>query len=190
MVVIPVTGWRQRAGTPGFFLAKAEYVLYVARHDTVAVGGHALRDTSRDFAPLPARDFLRREAGYLLHRPGDYLHDVGFEFVHFFTPYPDRITTPNRFTAPGARWLVAISFLPVVPLALLGLLGGAAPRHERVLLAIVPLAAAASYALLFSQVRYRVPVEPQLLALASLGVDRLLRARAARSTAPAAPPGP
>jgi hypothetical protein len=179
-VLVAVAVASRQGGAPGhqtFFLNKAEYVLYAARHDTVAVGGHALRDTSRAFAPLPARAFLARELGLLARRPLDYLHDVGFEFGHFFWPYPDRITTANRFTSEAARWLVALCFAPVVPLALVGLVAGSAPRHERVLVALLPVAAAASYALLFSQVRYRVPWEPHLLALAAMGWFRLRAGR-------------
>ncbi len=190
-LIVPVASYQRRAHhTPAFFLTKAEFVLYVARHDSTTVGGHAIRDTSREFGPLPAGAFLRREAGLLAGRPADYLHDYFYEFLHFFDPYPDRIQTVNRFTGPAARALVALYFLPVIPLAIVGLLFGAGRARERSLLAVVPLATAATYALFFTQTRYRVPTEPLLLALAALGVERIvdaLRARHAGATAAAAP---
>lgn len=195
-IVIPVARFQRAAyGTPSFFLSKAELVLYAARHDTVSVGGHALRDTSSQFVPLPAGALVRRELGLLVTRPGDYLHDYVLEFLHFFQPYPDRIVTANRFTGAGGRWLVTIYFVPAILLALAGALAGAASRRDRLLLAAVPLATAATYALLFSQVRYRVPIEPQLLVLAALGAERLIaRARPASdapvSAAVAASPPP
>jgi hypothetical protein len=189
-LIVPVASWQHRAhATPAFFLPKAEYVLYVARHDSSTVGGHALRDTSREFARLPARAFLGREVGLLARHPGDYLHDYAYEFVHFFDPYPDRIQTSNRYTGPAARWLVAIYFAPVLPLAFVGLLSGPGRARERSLLAIVPLATAATYALFFTQTRYRIPIEPLLLVLAAMGVERIARALAranARRLDPAA----
>lgn len=189
-LIVPVARYQRRAhATPAFFLPKAEFVLYIARHDSSTVGGHAIRDTSREFVPLSARAFLSREAGLLAQRPGAYLHDYIYEFVHFFDPYPDRIQTVNRFTGTGARRLVAIYFLPVLLLAIVGLCFGAGRARERALLAIVPLATAATYALFFTQTRYRIPTEPLLLVLAALGLERIVRAAAdakARRRGPAA----
>ena len=178
-LVVPIARYQHRAhDTPMFFLRKAEYVLYVARHDSSAVGGHALRDTSRTFVPISAREFADREGRLIAQHPGAYLHDYAYEFVHFFNPYPDRIQTVNRFTGLGARWLVAAYFLLVLPLAIGGLCFGAGRARERALLAIVPLATAATYALFFTQVRYRIPTEPMLLVLAAMGAERIARGRA------------
>jgi hypothetical protein len=60
----------------------------------------------------------------------------------------------------------------VLVLAVVGLLAGPASRRDRALLALVPLATAATYALFFTQTRYRVPVEPQITLLAGLGAMR------------------
>lgn len=187
-LVIPVARFQERAhGTPPVFLTKAEFVIYLARHDSSAVGGHVMRDTSTTFTPMTARAFVAREAGLLVHHPGAYLRDYLFEFVHFFDPYPDRILTTNRFTGAGARWLVAAYFILVLPLALIGLVWGSGRARERVLLALIPLATAAVYALFFTQTRYRVPTEPMLLVLAAIGMERTARRAAAR---PAGPPSP
>ena len=191
-LVIPVARYQQRAhDTPVFFLPKAEYVLYVARHDSSAVGGHAIQDTSRTFAPLSAREFLGREARLLAQHPGAYLHDYAFEFVHFFNPYPDRIQTANRFTGRGARWLVAIYFLLVLSLAIGGLVFGTGRARDRALLALVPLATAATYALFFTQARYRIPTEPLLLVLAAMGAERIAQGMTRlKSPAPRQHPAP
>ncbi|HEY6866394.1 MAG TPA: glycosyltransferase family 39 protein, partial [Candidatus Eisenbacteria bacterium] len=189
-IVVPIARFQQRAhGTPAVFFAKAEFVLYAARHDSSAIGGHTVRDTSASFAPVSARAFIAREAGLLIRQPAAYLHDYLFEFVHFFNPYPDRIRTANRFTAAGARWLVAAFFILMLPCAFVGLVFGSGHGRERALLALVPLATAAVYALFFTQTRYRVPTEPMFLALAALGVERAVRRRLPDRAA-AASPGP
>ncbi len=176
---------RRAYHSPAVPLAKAQYVLYVARHDPDVVGGHAVRDTTeKEFHPLPLGRFLRRELGLMREQPAAYLHDYAFEFVHFFKPMPDRIQTINQYTRTEARWLVAVYFVGVLLLAPIGLLLGAAPLRARLLLALVPLATAAAYAFFFSQMRYRIPTEPQLLLLGALGLQRLLpRWRADRAAA-------
>jgi CHASE2 domain-containing sensor protein len=82
----------------------------------------------------------------------------------------DRVTSKNRFNTlsvliVGAAWFVALLSMSVV-----GILAGAGPRRGRVLLATVVLSTAVFYAFFFTQVRYRIPVEPQLVALAALGL--------------------
>jgi MFS family permease len=180
LVAIPARWVRSPKPPPGAslevsspFLAKAEFVLWAARHDTVAVGEHRVADPDTVFQALPLRDFLSREARYMREQPAAYAHDYAFELVHFFQPMPDRLKTVNAFTSTRARWVVAVYFLPVLVFAVVGLLAGAVSRRYRALLALVPLATAAIYALFFTQTRYRVPVEPQLTLLAGLGVMRV-----------------
>jgi len=172
----------RRASGPGvpIFLAKAQYVLQVARHDENLIGGHFVHDTTSwaRWHPLPLGALLTREAGLLERHPAEYLHDVGFEFVHFFQPMPDRIQTANVYTGPAARWLVALYTVPMLLLGLAGLLFGGLALRDRVLLALVPFATAALYAFFFSQMRYRIPTEPEILALAAAGVVALWRRRA------------
>ncbi|HET7224528.1 MAG TPA: glycosyltransferase family 39 protein [Candidatus Eisenbacteria bacterium] len=151
------------------FVAKAEYVLWVARHDPATVGGHRVQDGATEFHPMPARALVRRELHLMRTQPGAYAHDLGFEFVHFFAPTPDRLQTQNAYTGRLARWAVAAFFAPVLLLALLGAFAGPAPGSARMLLALVPLATAATYAFFFTQMRYRVPSEPEILVLAAIG---------------------
>lgn len=176
LAALPWTEYHRRAyHSPAVPLAKAQYVLYVARHDPAVVGGHAVSDTTgKEFHALPLGRFLRRELGLMREQPAAYLHDYAFEFVHFFQPMPDRIQTSNQYTRTEVRWLVALYFVVVLVLAPIGLLLAAAPLRARLLLALVPLATAAAYALFFSQMRYRIPTEPQLLLLGALGLQRLL----------------
>lgn len=176
------------AGGAGF-VAKAEYVVWVARHAPAIVGGHTVHDPADSvFQVRPATAFVRHELALVRTQPGAYLHDVAFEFAHFFAPVPDRLQTSNVYTSGPARTAVLVYMLPLLVLAALGALIGAARGRDRWLLALLPLATAATYAFFFTQMRYRVPVEPQLLLLAALAVVQLARMRAQRR-APHAVPG-
>ena len=103
--------------------------------------------------------------------PGAYLHDWGYEFVHFFAPMPDRIQTVNSYTGRGPRLLVALWFTPILLLASFGLQLRWVAASDRRLLVLVPLATALLYAFFFSQMRYRIPTEPQLVVLAACAVE-------------------
>lgn len=157
------------------FVAKAEYVLWVSRHDAQAVGGHRVDDGEATFAPIPVSALLRRELRLGGSQPAAYLHDVGFEFVHFFAPEPDRLQTHNVFTGRAARMVVAGFFWPVLLLALAGVFASRVRVRDRALLAIAPLATAATYAWFFTQMRYRVPTEPAILTLTAIGIMAMVR---------------
>ncbi len=160
-------------GHSALFMEKAQVVLYYARTDPQLAGARAVRDTSVLFHPLTTVQFVGREWRLLREQPAAYVSDYVWEFVHFFQPMPDRITTQNVYTSHGAKLVTALYFLPVLMLAIVGLLLGAARARERRLLALIPISTAALYALFFTQTRYRIPTEPQLLVLAALGLARL-----------------
>ena len=116
------------------------------------------------------REFIAHELRLLRAQPVAYVHDVGFEFAHFFSPMPDRIQTNNQYNKPWILWIGAVYFAPVLLFSLIGLARSKAPWSGRIVMAAVVLATATFYAFFFSQTRYRIPVEPQLLVLAALGV--------------------
>ena len=134
----------------------------------------AVRDTSATFRPLTTGAFVRRELGFFRAHPADYASDYVREFVHFFQPMPDRVATPSPYNRPGVKAVGAVYFLPTLLLALLGLWNRRATWRDRLLLLLLPFSTAAVYALFFTQTRYRIPVEPQLIVLAALGVARLV----------------
>ncbi len=173
-----LSAMRRDDGRPTPFMAKAQFVLHFARTDSSTAAHRRIRfDPDEPFEALGRGAFLQRELGFLRDRPGDYLHDYALELVHFFDPMPDRIQSRTAYTRPAVLWLGLISFLPVLVLAPLGLVVGRASWRDRLLLALVPAATAAFYALFFTQTRYRIPVEPYLLVLAALAVDRFAPAR-------------
>jgi hypothetical protein len=171
VIVMPYAASVRAGGTERVFMGKAQGVLHSARTDTILARQRWVRmPADTPFTPLSLRRFVEREWGLLRERPVAYLHDYVFEFLHFFQPLPDRITSQNRFNTPWVLWVGAAWFLVLLPMTLLGLLRGAAPLRGRLLLAAVVFAVAAFYAGFFTQTRYRIPVIPQMIVLASLAL--------------------
>ena len=158
-------------GRDRVFMAKAQVVLHSARSDAVLSRDRWIRmPPGHPFVPLKPRAFVAREFDLFRARPVAFLHDYLLELLHFFRPLVDRVTSRNRFTTlpvliVGAAWFVALLSLSVA-----GLLVGAGPKRGRLLLATVVLSTATFYSFFFTQARYRIPVEPQLVVLAALGM--------------------
>jgi hypothetical protein len=158
-------------GRDRVFMAKAQAVLYFARSDADLSRDRWIRvPPDEPFVPLKPKAFIAREFDLFRARPAAFLHDYVLELLHFFKPLVDRVQSKNRFNALpililGAAWFVALLSLSVV-----GLLAGTGPRRGRLLLATVVMSTAVFYSFFFTQARYRIPVEPQLVALAALGM--------------------
>jgi hypothetical protein len=169
-------------GRAGFHLQKADYVMNIARADTALYGARSvpsnvvITDSAQvqlGSAGGSATGILRRELGFFLASPLAYMTDYAREFLHFFQPLPDRVTSRNRFNQPAVKWLGAIHFGPLLVFAIVGLFVGRMSRGDRALLVVVPLSTALLYAFFFTQTRYRIPVEPHLTLLAAAGLDRI-----------------
>jgi hypothetical protein len=175
LVVTPIVRYYEHAyGRAPIFMEKAQTTLWFVRSDPHVAGLRAVHDSTSHFVALTSRQFVAREWGLLRDQTVPYLMDYISEFVHFFKPMPDRIFTQNVYTSGLSKLLAGAYFIPVLLLALIGLIAGAARARDRLLLVLVPLATAAIYSLFFTQMRYRIPVEPHLLILAALGGTRLL----------------
>jgi hypothetical protein len=156
------------------FMEKAQFVLYWSRSDH-EMDADRLVHTPVDstWKALPTKAFLAQEWRFMRTQPADYLHDVVWEFLHFFKPMPDRVQTHNRYNQSYILLLGAIYFLPVLLFSVIGLMAGNARGRERLLLALVVLGTAGFYSLFFTQTRYRIPVEPLMIVLAAVGLQRL-----------------
>lgn len=172
-VVLPYLMSLQRVGSDRVFMRKAQSVLHSARTDPVLAQQRWVHfPPGTPFVPMSPQGFARQEGRLILRQPIAYLHDLTWEFLHFFRPVPDRIQSENRFTQPVVLYLGGLYFLALLTLAILGLGFGEGPRRGRALLAAMVLATAGFYAFFFTQARYRIPVEPQLIVLAALGTQR------------------
>jgi hypothetical protein len=180
VALLGVAAWvrlsESRVGGSGVNLTKAQYVMHMARNDSTYNQGRRIRDTG-PFRSTSMGGVVRRELQLLRARPVDYLHDWSREFAHFFSPWPDRITSVNSYTRPGVRMLSVVYLLPILLLAAIGLVRGPAPANARSLLLVPIFSTAFIYAFFITQARYRVPVEPYLIVLAAIGLTSLLPAR-------------
>ena len=121
-------------------------------------------------------------------KTGPPLADL-FAQIHFFQPIPDRVTTKNRFNTKVILWVGGVWFSLVLSLSILGFVRGDASWRGRLLLAGVVFATAAFYALFFTQTRYRIPVEPEMVVLGAFGVAYLFPHLTRLLGDAAAPPG-
>jgi hypothetical protein len=183
LIVGPWLVYRHVTATrPEITAAKAQWVLFTVRTDPAFDQARWVElPPGTTFHPRSTGAFVRSELALLAREPVAYVHDVAWEFVHFFAPMPDRIQTHNEYNQPWVLMVGAVYFTPVLALAIVGLVRGPGRRRHRALLAMVVLATATFYAFFFTQTRYRIPVEPQLILLAALGLAGLWPARAGSS---------
>ena len=171
ILAAPYVMLERSQGRDRVFMAKAQAVLHSARSDAVLSRDRWIKvPPDEPFEPLKPGAFVAHEFRLFLAQPVAFLHDYLLELLHFFKPLVDRVTSKNRYnTLPvlvvGAAWFVAL-----LSLSMVGLLAGAGPLRGRLLLATVVLSTAAFYSFFFTQARYRIPVEPQLITLAALGM--------------------
>lgn len=172
-LTLPYVQRVQRFGGDGVFMRKAQSVLYAARTDPVLAHERWLQfPVGTPFEAFTPQGFVRHEGQLFARAPLAYLHDWVWEFLHFFRPVPDRVQSENRFTQPVILYLGGLYFLALLTLSILGLGFGSGPRDGRLLLAMVVVSSATFYSFFFTQTRYRIPIEPQMLVLAALGVQR------------------
>lgn len=165
---------REAYGHRAIPMQKAQYVLYWARSDHDMDADRRVHvPVDSTWKPLPTQAFLAQEWHFIRTQPADYAHDVVWEFLHFFKPMPDRVQSRNHYNQSYILLLGAIYFLPVLCFSFVGFMAGSGRWRERILLAGVVLATAAFYSLFFTQTRYRVPVEPYMIVLAAVGLQRL-----------------
>jgi hypothetical protein len=173
VVALPYLAMLQGAGGDGVFMRKAQTVLHSARTDPELARDRWLRlPPDAPFKAYSPLGFVRREAGLFAHTPVAYAHDWLWEFLHFFRPVADRVQSQNRYTQKFILLVGGMHFVCLLTLALLGAGIGTGRRSARVLLGAIVLATAVFYSFFFTQTRYRIPVEPHLIVLAALGVQR------------------
>jgi hypothetical protein len=127
----------------------------------------------------------------IIEDPEKFLLQYASEFGHFWQIYPERVVMSDqslrdkfherdsrvvRKTVFGANSLtVWASVLSIGPVFLLALAGSLSLIHARQwapfsLLAFVILSFALAYSFFFTQLRYRIPVEPYIILLAGHGL--------------------
>lgn len=156
------------------------------------VGARVRYDGGADDATRP---LVVRFASYVRAHPRDFAARVVREFGHFWEPLPQRIVTDDpalrerlsreyaglstRAAAPSRFRDVAsaVTFLPELALALLGLIVALrTSRRDALLLLMLILSYALGYSLFVGKLRYRIPILPLLFVLSGIGAVRVATA--------------
>jgi len=121
------------------------------------------------------RRLYGRALGYLVRHPGQWARRVASRALRMWRPYPHRTDIISRFQVI----VYACSFLPLVPLMLLGLVGAHVRHRDRaakyLLIDLLVLYTTFIHAFFLAMLRYRVPLMPFLLLFAGWGGVSLWR---------------
>lgn len=100
---------------------------------------------------------------------GRFLLRYAEEFAHFWTPTLGRLQSRNQFTSWWANAMSVLVSGPMLLLALCGIWCGRRRLRNLSPLLLVVLTFACAYSFFLTHVRYRLPVEPYLIVVASSG---------------------
>ncbi len=100
---------------------------------------------------------------------GRFLLRYAEEFAHFWTPTLGRLQSRNQFTSWWTNLMSVLITGPMLLLALCGVWCGRRRLRELSPLLVVVLTFACAYSFFLTHVRYRLPVEPYLIVVASFG---------------------
>lgn len=101
--------------------------------------------------------------------PKGFISHYSSEFVHFWQLYPDRVMTKNQFTNSKTMYVSIATFAPVLIFSILALFYSKKNWRKVGLLFLTIMSFALGYAFFQTRVRYRIPVEPYMIILASYG---------------------
>jgi 4-amino-4-deoxy-L-arabinose transferase-like glycosyltransferase len=174
--------WGRNAAIHGRFVpatTEGGYTLWVTNNALADGGGHCFwPDDRRAFDGLTEaeidRTFARMGWDYIRSHPGRFLELAGAKFVRFWRLWPHA----EEPSVGASKAVVAgATFTPILILALYGAF--AARRQWRRLLLIYLLFAyyALLHMVLMAITRYRLPLEPFLIALAAHGLVELWKRR-------------
>ena len=132
------------------------------------------------------RHFYRRTFAFIGERPGHYLALTGRKFLKFWRPWPHA----GRDYGHSRALAVLTGALVTAPILLLGAAGALLLPPGRTWPLIVPIVGLTLvYSLFWSQVRYRLPLEPLFIVLATATVARFFAPPSGASLPPQREPG-
>jgi hypothetical protein len=95
------------------------------------------------------------------------------ELLNFWSPWIGRITTTANRPGKAMQLVSLLFFTPILVLALFGIWALRAKGYKLALVAIPLLTISMGYALFFTEVRYRIPIDGFLIILAVAGAHSL-----------------
>ena len=139
------------------------------------------------------QDGLAATVMHYLHHPVGALRHLVSELGHFWALYPDRLDTARdsyRSTIhvrdqrmetggsiwPYIKWPSILVMAPIFACALLGVATAWRRNKKAVSLMLLTIVSfAVGYAMIYAEVRYRIPIEPLLLVFTAVGWETILR---------------
>ena|GEM_PF-6938506 len=125
-------------------------------------------ENQKDAAPPGLSTYFN----YFLRNPGDFLTKYMFELIHFWNPWPGRVSSSNVFSSNVYMWIGCIASTFLLLSALAGI--STVPQKKwRDLLPMLLFIATFNlgYAFFMTQARYRIPIEPLMMVLSGHGID-------------------
>jgi len=125
----------------------------------------------------------------LAQNPGWTVRHFGWEFLHFWNPYPDRLASAdtkfrveahdrdarmvvnNVLVGDLPRILYAVGYGTLLIAAAAGTIAAIRTAHGAMILALWPVVLGLCYAPFFTQMRYRIPADPAFIILGAYAVE-------------------
>lgn len=123
-----------------------------------------------------------------------FLGNFMYEMIHFWSLYPDkvvsskrenrdifkkldkRLQTDNPYVGNFTKYISIISFSPILAFAMIGLITSILRKQKKIFLLFCPILSFwFGYSLIFTQIRYRIPIEPFLIIFASFGLTVFMK---------------
>jgi len=106
--------------------------------------------------------------------PVGFLEHYTHEFIHFWQLYPDRVMSKNQFTNWKTAAVSLLTFGPILLFFIISIFFMVKDWRKATLLFITIMSFALGYSFFQTRIRYRIPVEPFMIILASYGFYSVL----------------
>ncbi|MDI6808897.1 MAG: glycosyltransferase family 39 protein [Candidatus Eisenbacteria bacterium] len=128
---------------------------------------------SREGSAVADSVYMERTKRFVRENPQKFISLCAKRFVYFFDLYPSTFSK-NPHTGKLYKAVSVVSFTPVLVFSLLGTLLLGRRWRKMFIVVLVPLLFALFHSFFTTSVRYRIPVEPYMILLASCGFLSLL----------------
>lgn len=110
----------------------------------------------------------------LTDNPIGFIEHYTHEFIHFWQLFPDRVMSQNQFTNWKTTAISLFTFGPILVFFVVGIFFSVKDWRNAALLVITVMSFALGYSFFQTRIRYRIPIEPFMIILASYGFYSIL----------------
>jgi 4-amino-4-deoxy-L-arabinose transferase-like glycosyltransferase len=204
-VLIRSVPWRTRLGDAGILVAGALLLLGPWAYTMIRSGdyrplvlkaGIHLPTAPGVQPPLwkgSGENLIESKLAGLAQNPGWTIRHFGMEFLHFWNPYPDRLTSAdsrfrkrvhdkdarmvinNALVGDLPRVLYAFGYGTLLIAAAAGAIAAFQATRGVLILVLWPVVLGFCYAPFFTQMRYRIPADPAFIILGAYAVESAMQ---------------